>query len=841
MDRAEIIAETKKQRKKTSCSVSAFFFYLAGVFGYLLFLKGMPGISFEERVVYPVVFLFCLILWLLFRWQRRLVVWFLFLTAAVTGIVLFSQRLWLPEQFDYLGELFESYYWNSYLPQKFVSLTLTAAPAALVFSLLLFFLEFGCGSHGILCVLTMALLISCPFLELSPRPGALALLILYQAGLLVWQGTEPGAFQSSFRGAGQRGLSNSSGIIFCVIAGMVFLLAFQIVEKNDFRFYRSADHVDGFLNRIVQSLNRTEKEQDPGKVSKNNNYLTGEERVYVYLNQDFANIRPLYLKNFTGGAYTDGEWSDADEAEKLLNAQNHADIFDQMRFQFYGTEPLNELYYWTARLTNPQPEENGRPDESAGEDPQLWILPLTREESQPVPYNGLMIGRFLGDPARDSLSYSGTQYAYRDWRDLTVNWEWEEEADRELGQEIALYRQLQQRYQQEIQSVYTAVPRQQLPRLARLAEETPLESLEEITTFIIYTLQSNASYTLTPGLSAGGGDVVERFLFEKKAGYCQHFAAAATLMYRLYGIPARYASGYLVKPDEFRNLTGDQKPSYEIDDRYDYHTSRYQGSGNSLGYLGQFLPEREDLNYADYYAAITDRSAHAWAEIFIEDYGWVPIEVTPGNPDSAFTDGPASEEIYPSFTKADMKAIMEEKGWDLSVPGLGGQNAAQTEAPEITPPAQTAVPNGADKNEKPLTFSLPKQGLPLAAGCYAVCILMILAELRRYRKLRRMDRWSCRKSFAMLLEALHQGGVLLEKDGTEADFAKNLWQTLPVFTWEQADWFVKTAWEEAYGNVTHGGEARKTMQRLYLKGACAVCGKLGLWGRLWFRYGKGYC
>ncbi len=64
-------------------------------------------------------------------------------------------------------------------------------------------------------------------------------------------------------------------------------------------------------------------------------------------------------------------------------------------------------------------------------------------------------------------------------------------------------------------------------------------------------LQSHASYTLTPGRAPVNQDIVEYFLFENHEGYCVHFASAATLMYRLYGIPARYASGYAVEPSAF--------------------------------------------------------------------------------------------------------------------------------------------------------------------------------------------------------------------------------------------------------------------------------------------------
>ena len=115
-----------------------------------------------------------------------------------------------------------------------------------------------------------------------------------------------------------------------------------------------------------------------------------------------------------------------------------------------------------------------------------------------------------------------------------------------------------------------------------------MEDLEHITTFILYTLQSNASYTRTPGMFPFNEDPVEYFLFQGKEGYCQHFASAAVLMYRLYGVPARYATGYAVSPSAFQ--------------------------------------EQADGTYR---AVVTDESAHAWPEIFIRDYGWTPVEVTP--------------------------------------------------------------------------------------------------------------------------------------------------------------------------------------------------------------------
>ncbi len=78
-----------------------------------------------------------------------------------------------------------------------------------------------------------------------------------------------------------------------------------------------------------------------------------------------------------------------------------------------------------------------------------------------------------------------------------------------------------------------------------------------------------------------GRDFVKYFLTESRRGYCMHFASTATLIFRDMGIPARYVSGYVAD---------------------------IPASGRTL---------------------VPDANAHAWVEVYIDGYGWHPIEVTP--------------------------------------------------------------------------------------------------------------------------------------------------------------------------------------------------------------------
>ncbi|MEI3176058.1 MAG: transglutaminase domain-containing protein [Lachnospiraceae bacterium] len=72
-----------------------------------------------------------------------------------------------------------------------------------------------------------------------------------------------------------------------------------------------------------------------------------------------------------------------------------------------------------------------------------------------------------------------------------------------------------------------------------------------------------------------------------KEGYSVHFASAAVLMFRYYGIPARYVEGYLITPEDAKAMTAGE--AYALDDTH----------------------------------------AHAWAEYYQDGVGWLPFEATP--------------------------------------------------------------------------------------------------------------------------------------------------------------------------------------------------------------------
>ena len=114
------------------------------------------------------------------------------------------------------------------------------------------------------------------------------------------------------------------------------------------------------------------------------------------------------------------------------------------------------------------------------------------------------------------------------------------------------------------------------------------------------------SYTMSPGRPPNGRDVVEYFLTKRRRGYCAHFASSACLLLRSIGIPTRYVEGYVISPEDINQGT-------VIDtDTTSWKTGDY-------GYEESAVIEVE----------ISDASAHAWIEVYIDGYGWIPYEMTP--------------------------------------------------------------------------------------------------------------------------------------------------------------------------------------------------------------------
>lgn len=105
-------------------------------------------------------------------------------------------------------------------------------------------------------------------------------------------------------------------------------------------------------------------------------------------------------------------------------------------------------------------------------------------------------------------------------------------------------------------------------------------------------LAQQSTYSLSPGKTPETRDFINYFLLENHEGYCMHYATAGTVLARYFGIPARYCEGYVISEEEMKNGTKNEDGSVTV--------------------------------------ILKDSAGHAWCEFYVDGYGWIPYELTPG-------------------------------------------------------------------------------------------------------------------------------------------------------------------------------------------------------------------
>ncbi len=222
-------------------------------------------------------------------------------------------------------------------------------------------------------------------------------------------------------------------------------------------------------------------------------------------------------------------------------------------------------------------------------------------------------------------------------------------------------------------------------------------------------LDALCQYDQSAPAAPEGTDPVLYFLNESRRGYCMHYASAAVLLLRAMGVPARYASGFT---------------AYSI-------------------------PGRQ--------AAVADRAAHAWVEVWVDGLGWYPVEVTPA---AAF------EQL--------IQPIGPEPGTESVPPPDATPEPTATPQPTQGPnetPAPTQGPSGpgGPGEVRPAWNLLPwLKGLAAAGGGLGLLWLVQFA-VKRHRRVRMSDPDRNRAALYAYrcLEELARWGGSIDPQGVE--------------------------------------------------------------------------
>jgi transglutaminase-like putative cysteine protease len=269
-------------------------------------------------------------------------------------------------------------------------------------------------------------------------------------------------------------------------------------------------------------------------------------------------------------------------------------------------------------------------------------------------------------------------------------------------------------------------------RVQLLAEEV---TLGQDTTFdralALQNFLRSDEFAYDQDIPGGGGtNAIVDFLFNTRRGFCQQFAGSFAAMARSIGIPSRVAVGF---------TTGEERPS---------EPGVYHVSGSN---------------------------AHAWPEVYLGEFGWVPFEPTRnrGMPGAENYTGVQEQQAPPGDPATATTA--RPSGVDDPFEGDVSDTTVALEAPSDGGPADGSTDRG-------MWATVRRWGgrvlmvvlIALGVAALALAIVPIARALRRARRRRRADRPGerVRVAWEESVESAEMLGVIHRPWETPAEFAR---------------------------------------------------------------------
>ena len=389
--------------------------------------------------------------------------------------------------------------------------------------------------------------------------------------------------------------------IAAVIAAICITIVFIFMKVTD---YERSDKINELFQKADNYIDSGEMHNDIMKTF----YFGDEYTFYGAINHgkldEFSDIRfkfidvlqvtmprtadTVYLRGFVGSVYTGRSWEEL-SAGKLRELEDIAEGFT--------TDGLSPLLFDSYNLKNAPailPNYSFTVKNIAANDDYMY-MPYNLVPESVSRYNIIDHSYFEGT----SSTYFGQVYnpdSYHGYQNLfRKRWS----IPSALTADEAAYRNFVYENYLDIPTDFpvTEIFNQNYYEYITAEEiQTGKSTLDEMTVFsrklyyIKEWLRDNCTYSLTTEPLARGEDFVNHFI-EHKEGSCSHFASTAALMCRYAGIPARYVEGYIITP-------------------YDIESDEPMGSTITVD--------------------VKDSHGHAWVEIYIDGYGWYPMEFTSG-------------------------------------------------------------------------------------------------------------------------------------------------------------------------------------------------------------------
>lgn len=323
-------------------------------------------------------------------------------------------------------------------------------------------------------------------------------------------------------------------------------------------------------------------------------------------------------------------------------------------------------------------------------------------------------------------------------------------------------------------------------------------------------LQENFSYSLDLEPLPEGMDAVDYFLSESKEGFCIHFASAVVFLMRKYGIPARYVSGYVARKEDFKR-DGEQ-----------------------------------------FTASVKDADAHAWAEIFLDDIGWVPVDATPGGgrqaqdaektaaDDGTVAEGHDTEEAKELDSETEDSKTEDSKTEDSKTEDSKADHPKETDHTETkgTQAGDTGRGGGLmDRAGRAFSKIRLDPAIAAALRAGAIILFFILLLFLAWRLIRRavksyqdllrreLRKGKYRKAVLRLNRRVYRRmclrGGIRSQNLTDAEYGKALQAAYREISPQEWERFMRVAKEAAFAKEQPGAEDAYFCYRIYCQ-ACQI-------------------
>lgn len=542
------------------------------------------------------------------------------------------------------------------------------------------------------------------------------------------------------------------------------------------------DHVLEMIDQIVDSSLFSVREQRKYLLDNSKPEMTGKEMFEITVNYPVSSN--LYLRGFIGGAYQNGTWDNVSKQEFFDWSQEQGK--DSLEYaRIVQSFPYDCLHYMP-RVYQTVGWERKVSLEWKGEPRGYTLMPYYTKISEelPIKADGSV------SPVRETY-FQWDTFLELDEREV----EWASTPVMEAFMEESDKFKMWKAYETYTKEVYTRLPQEGLKKLRtyakkyrkraqkayekkrneifeKLAKQQTLyvnaedalfkeeyefllkNEKQQMVQMVQEMLWKDNHYSFDLKELPDSEDYTEYFLFEQHKGYCVHFATAATLLFRMNDIPARYVSGYLVLPSDFK--------------------------------------KNEDGTYT---AVVTDERAHAWTEIFEQNIGFHPIEATPPDYQHILENMKQGEHVTQAVERAEQRRQKKEdrKKKKQEVSASEGKQQPKKEQKPVTQKTQK------DTIKKESSSTKDNGILGMAVKRMAIFVLAIVGSYlflwyrRKWILKKRQERFNQKNRTQSVKEIAKEFAVMLRLMGlgrkagmSDRDYQAALEQKLPDINWQQA-------------------------------------------------------